>query len=422
MTGVRELSVWLCGVETGVLEAGRVGGMTFRYTAEYAAQSLPRALSLSLPVRDTPFTEAETRGYFANLLPDAGLRQAVARKLGISVGNDFALLEAIGGECPGAVTILAPGTKPGGVGRYRRLGEADFQQLIDELPRRPLLAGERGVRLSLAGAQQKLALRYAGGEFLLATGTAATSHIVKPGVADVEAAVRNEAFCMNLAARADVPAPQAWVHRGREPVYVVERFDRRVSAEGVVERLHAEDLCQATGRMPENKYEADGGPGLAECFNLLQEHSTQPATDRKHLLRWAVFNAMVENADAHAKNVSVLHEAGGVRLAPFYDLLSTGVYPGVGEKLAMSLGGEKRPKWLRRRHWERLAEQAQIGQRVVLETVGELAETLPGIAKALAEEQEAVLGPSPVVGKMVQNILARTKTAAGEVESRSLGR
>jgi serine/threonine-protein kinase HipA len=415
MSEDRELVVWMGPNPVGTLLDDRAGRLSFRYRPAYLAGPAPEPLSLSLPLRDDGFDDGESRPYFANVLPDGGLREAVARRLGISPRNDFALLAAVGGECAGAVSLLPPGVAPGVEGRYEPLDDAELDRLVGELPRRPLLAGERGIRLSLAGAQSKLPLRFADGRFFLARGGLATTHILKPAIPQLEDTVRNEGFCMALAGRAGLPVPRSWIHRGRDLAYVVERFDRRIDPDGTVARDHAEDFCQATGRLPERKYQAEGGPGFAECFALLQDHSAHPAPDRHALLRLVVLNALIHNADAHAKNLSLLHTGGAVRLAPFYDLLSTGVYEEVGEKMAMSIGGEKRPDALLRRHWERFADEVHVGRRLVLDTVGQMAAGLPALAAALAAEQAQAFGPSAIVTRIASGVTARSRVALQEI-------
>jgi serine/threonine-protein kinase HipA len=439
-----ELAVWLGPLRVGLLRQVERRRLAFQYDADHLVRGDVAPLSLSLPLREPPFDDALARPYFANLLPDARLREAVARKLGLSAGNDFALLAALGGECAGAVSLLPPGEAPRLDGEYLPLTGEAFDRLVEELPRRPMLAGERGIRLSLAGAQAKLPVRIDGDRILIARGGLPTTHIVKPEIPGVEGSVRNEAFSMALAARAGLPVPRSWVRPGRVPVYVVERFDREAGGDesgsatsdgsgggggsrtdggsggggngsrggpGSVARIHAEDFCQALGCMPESKYESEGGPGLAAAFGLLARHSTAPALDRRALLHWTVYNALLQNADAHAKNLSLLHLDGGVRLAPFYDLLCTAAYPDLAVGLAMKVGGEARPAWLGRRHWERFAEQVEIGSRLVLDTVLQLAASLPGAATALAAEQEAALGPAPVVDRVLGLLRARCAQA-----------
>ena len=382
------LGVWLGGLRIGLLLESSGRRLTFQYDSEHLARGDPASLSLSLPLREPPFDDEQARPFFANLLPDAGLREAVARKLGLSPGNDFALLAALGGECAGAVSLLPAGEAPDPGGEYLPLSDDEFDRLVEELP--VVVEGER---------------------ILIARGGLATTHIVKPEIPGVEGSVRNQAFCMALAGRCSLPVPRSWVRPGRRPVYVVERFDRLVGEDGTVIRRHAEDLCQALGHLPTVKYESEGGPGLADAFSLLQRHSTHPALDRLALLRWTVFNTLILNADAHAKNLSLLHEPGGVRLAPFYDLLCTAAYPDLASNLAMKIGGEGRPAWLRRRHLERFAEQVEIAPRLVFDTIAQLAASLPELAAALAAEQADAFGPAPVVDRVVVAIGARCAQA-----------
>lgn len=378
----------------------------------YAAESSgARPLSLALPLREPPFPDELARPFFSNLLPEAGLREAVARRLGISVGNDFALLEALGGQCAGAVSLLPPGARPEPSGSYRELTEDELQQTIEELPRRPLLAGERGIRLSLAGAQGKLPVLMEGDRVLLPRGSLPSTHILKPEIPAIDGSVANEPFCMALAARMGLLVPASRVRPGRHPVYVIERFDRRREPDGTVTRLHQEDFCQALSRLPEVKFEGEGGPSLAECFGLLAVHSVSPAVDRMALLRWAIFNVLVQNADAHAKNLSLLHGPGGTRLAPFYDLLCTAVYPDLAEKLAMKIGGENRPARLHRRHWARFAGEVEIGARLVLDTVVGLASAIPSVAAEVAAAHEEAWGGAPVVGRILEITRARARQA-----------
>ena len=410
MSAPEALVAWLGGQRAGLL-AQASGRLSFSYDPAWLAAPDAAPLSLSLPLRADAFDDTQARPFFANLLPDAGLREAVARKLGLSPGNDFALLTALGGECAGAVSLLPAGESPRTTGQYLQLSPEAFDRLVEELPRRPLLAGERGVRLSLAGAQAKLPVCIEGDQVLIARGGLPTTHIVKPEIPGVAGSVRNEAFCMALAGRSGLPVPRSRVRPGPVPVYVVERFDRRLGEDRKVVRRHAEDFCQALGHLPTAKYEGEGGPGLADAFALLARASTDPAVDRRALLRWTVFNALVQNADAHAKNLSLLHEPGGVRLAPFYDLLCTAAWPDLSDRLAMKIGSEARPAWLRRRHWERFAEQVEIGPRLVLDTVAELSAALPGAAAALAAEQERELGPAPVVERVLEVIRERCAQA-----------
>jgi serine/threonine-protein kinase HipA len=116
-------------------------------------------LSQSLPFRSEPFDDRATRPFFAGLLPEGGKRKQIAKTLQVSTQNDYALLDSLGGECAGAVTLIEPGQSPQALDappEVRWLDHAQLLQVLDEMPLRPMRAGEDGLRLSLAGAQDKL--------------------------------------------------------------------------------------------------------------------------------------------------------------------------------------------------------------------------------------------------------------------------
>jgi len=345
-------------------------------------------LSLSLPLRPEPYADDEARPFFANLLPEGQLREVIARRLRVSTENTYGLLERIGGDCAGAVSIL-PGPE-GAVERsgYRELDEEGLHRVLEQLPSRPFLAGEEGIRLSLAGAQNKLPVYVEEDRFFIAVGNRPSTHILKPPVADLAGTVENEAFCMALARRVGLPVAEAVIRRNRETILLVTRYDRDRDRDGDVLRVHQEDFCQALGVLPEQKYENEGGPSLADCFDLVDRFSIRPAPDRQALLGWVVFNALIGNADGHAKNLSLLLADPGPRLAPFYDLLSTRVYPRLSKKSAMKIGGEDRAAWIQKRHWERLADAVGLKRRYVTETVRKTASRIVPEAEALARDLE----------------------------------
>jgi len=278
-------------------------------------------------------------------------------------------LNSIGGECAGAVSVMpggiAPTVKPG----YRELNEEELHRMIIELPRRPLLAGVDGMRLSLAGAQNKLPVYMEDHRIFIAMGNAPSSHILKPPIRDLEDTVGNEAFCMMLAQKMGLSVPPVTIRRGLDRIFIIARYDRSRDTDGRIVRLHQEDFCQALGFLPEQKYESEGGPSLKQCFTLLHEKSIRPAADRMALLRWTIFNVLIGNADAHAKNLAMLFTDRGPRLAPFYDLICTQVYPDLMEKQAMRIGGENRPFWMMGKHWERFSESIGIKPNLVLKTL-----------------------------------------------------
>ncbi|GFO68477.1 putative kinase Y4mE [Geomonas limicola] len=390
-------------------EGARLG---FRYAEAY--RNLAGALPLSrlLPLREEPFDDTAARAFFANLLPEGEVRRQVARQLGLSMENVFGLLEAIGGDCAGAVSLLKPGELPETLGHYRPISPEELSRDLADLPSHPLLAGEEGVRLSLAGAQNKLPLYVEGGNFFVPEGGAPSSHILKTPIERLENTVVNEAFCMNLAERVGLPVPKAQaLEVAGQPVYLVERYDRIRLSSGGIERLHQEDFCQALGVLPEMKYEQEGGPGFADCFRLIEVWSAEPTLDALNLLKWALFNFLIGNADAHAKNLSLLYGAGTVRLAPFYDLLSTAVYPGLNNRFAMKLGGQKDPRYLAPTHFQSFASEAGIGKRVVRAQLLELCDRVSTEISPLADAFESAGPDTGIVAKIAKVAEQRMRQA-----------
>src|ERR1700739_4445042 len=189
----RTLDVYLHEELVGHLVQDDDGQMSFEYLESWLAKPGAAALSQSLPLRKERFPAKECRGFFGGILPEQAKRELIARNLGISARNDYAMLEQIGGECAGAVTFIPAGqTLPERNYGYRTLSSKELTAILKELPKRPLLAGEKGIRLSLAGAQDKIAVRIEGDEISLPLGGAPSTHILKPSVERFGGVVFNE--------------------------------------------------------------------------------------------------------------------------------------------------------------------------------------------------------------------------------------
>jgi serine/threonine-protein kinase HipA len=389
----KTLDVYLHSDLVGHLVQDDGGGMAFDYVESWLNKPGATPLSQSLPLRTKRFKRNECRGFFAGVLPDEAKREIIARNLGISARNDYAMLERIGGECAGAVTFIPAGQAL--LERnysYRKLSAEELAAILKELPKRPLLAGEEGIRLSLAGAQDKIAVRMENGEVRLPLGGAPSTHILKPSVERFEGVVFNEALCMKLAAEADLPAASVeTINVNGIDCLLVERYDRihgqGPGAETAVERLHQEDFCQALGIVPERKYQKEGGPSLKQCFRLLREASSAPVIDLARLLEAVIYNYLIGNNDAHGKNFSLLYRGAGTanletRLAPLYDVVSTLYYPELSRDMAMKIGGEYSSEKVTARNFEQLAEEAGLGKPLVRGRVAEMAErVIAGLAK-----------------------------------------
>ncbi|MCL4818157.1 MAG: type II toxin-antitoxin system HipA family toxin [Vicinamibacteria bacterium] len=383
----RTLVVWWDRARVGTLRVDRHGAMRFAYAAEWLSDAARPAISCSLPKREKPFSQRATRPFFAGLLPEDAQREAIASALGISRSNDFAFLDALGGDVAGALSLWPEGVtppEPAGDAQPRPLDDDALSQVLDSLPTRPLLAGRDGLRLSLAGAQSKLPVVLADGRVALPAPGQPTTHILKPPLARFPHTTENEAFVMTLAAEVglDVAPVAARVIAGR-PYLLVTRYDRHVEG-GRARRLHQEDFCQALAIPPERKYAAEGGPNLRGCFDLARRATTVPAKAVLALLDAAVFNVIAGNADAHGKNFSLLHAGGAVRLAPLYDLLCTAAYPDLSPRLAMKIGGGATLDEIGPAPWTAFAEEAGLAPPFVRRRVGELAEAVALRAQAVA--------------------------------------
>jgi len=381
----------------------------FEYETEWLKCSEVFQLSLSLPLRPEPYADDTARPFFANLLPEGEVRRLIARRLHISEENIYALLKAIGGDCAGAVSILPNQETLHQSTGYRELNEKDLHRLLIELPHKPLLAGDEGIRLSLAGAQNKLPVYMENDRISVARGNSPSTHILKPPMDGFKETVENEAFCMALARRMGLPAANAVIGKNRDTILIVTRYDRERKKDGTILRLHQEDFCQAMGTLPEQKYETEGGPSLIQCFELLKKYSIRPAVDQRSLLLWTIFNTLIGNADAHAKNISLLIVNPGPRLAPFYDLLSTAIYPNLAKKSAMKIGGENRIDWLQIRHWERFADSVALKPRYVLSMVRKMASKIAFEAEALARYFTEDSGRRKTVDKILGLIQKRSE-------------
>jgi serine/threonine-protein kinase HipA len=338
---MKSLTVYLQAEAIGTLTQDESGLLGFRYASVWLNHPQAMPLSRSLPLRPEPFHGNHVRPFFAGILPDEGPRQQIASILGISERNDFAMLERLGGECAGAVSLLTAGLPypKSGEGHQRILLDSELQEIINELPRRPLMAGREGVRLSLAGAQGKLPVVMAGNHMALSLGRTPSTHIIKPEPERFPGLVANEILCLSLAKALGLNVPWVGQRRiGDHRCLVIQRYDREVGPDGTIERVHQEDFCQAMGFPPERKYQQEGGPLVRDCIAMLRQWSTAPVLDIRDFLDSLIFNMLIGNADAHGKNYSLLYRGGERRLAPLYDLICTLAWPELSKVPAMKIG------------------------------------------------------------------------------------
>ncbi|WP_300675391.1 type II toxin-antitoxin system HipA family toxin [Desulfoluna sp.] len=387
---------------------------TFEYASEYLTSDHPIPLSATLPLISDAHAHDRVRAFFSNLLPEGDLRNLIAKDRKISADNDFALLREIGGECAGAVSLLTPGERPQAKASYRPLPDNLLADMIKSASLRPLIIHSDELRLSLAGAQNKIPVYYENDQFSLPNGSAPSSHILKiasPGFPDL---IENEFFCMKLAQKAGLPVPRVfiWTYEGIH-AFIIERYDRYRDDKGCLHRLHQEDFCQALGVMPDRKYENEGGPGYANCIQSINELCTTPIVEKNKLIDWMIFNFLIGNCDAHAKNVSLLYTQAGTALAPFYDLVSTLIYPELSQKMAMHICGKGQMNYLFPIHWQRLAGDLEISVKQLRRRLKKISRLLPALTENIKKE----MPDDPVLQETATKIMAMIQAQAQRVKN-----
>ncbi|CAB3700513.1 Serine/threonine-protein kinase HipA [Achromobacter denitrificans] len=431
----RSLSIWTNGIHVGRWTIPARGERELQYDANWVGADIGRPLSLSLPfnLQNLPLRGEKVANYFDNLLPDSdAIRRRAAERFKTGSIEPFDLLAAIGRDCVGAVQLLGQDEEPEGFDRIEGvpLSEEDIERhLIETVTPLAFAAGrdpDADFRISLAGAQEKTAFLWWGGQWLVPQGATPTSHIFKLPLglmggrrADFSTSVDNEWLCLRLLKAYGLAVADADIATfGRQRALVVERFDRRVAPNGQwLMRLPQEDFCQVEGCSPLRKYENEGGPGLKALFATLRQ-SVNAEADMKTLMAAQVLFWLLRAPDGHAKNFSIqLRPRGRFQLSPLYDVMS--VYPVLGDgpslwspygiKSAMALFGKNRHyemHSIQRRHFNSTAQR--VGYAATAEPIIE--ELLARTPAAIAEVQAAL--PRDFSPRVADAILGGLEQAA----------
>jgi serine/threonine-protein kinase HipA len=383
-----ELAIWLYDSKIAVIDRdrSRQPRLTYAGAAIQAYQVGTPLLSMTLPVRPERFPPGVTRAFLDGLLPEGNTRRAIAEDLRLRADDTFALIRALGRDCAGAIVVQPdddPAPPPATTTSAEPLEVDELAKLISNLKTAPLGAGGR-VRVSLAGVQEKLLLtRLPDGRWGRPVDGTPSTHILKPEIRGYPQSVENEAFCMRLARHLGLPvADVETLTVGDRALLVISRYDRRVHPDGVVERIHQEDFCQATGTSPNRKYQEDGGPPLTTIARMLGDIDPGSVDT---LLRAVTLHILIGNGDAHAKNYSLLHDpTGSLRLSPLYDVMST-LYYG-DDHLAMYIDDVRRTN---RVTIDRLMNEASswgMSPSRASDIVNLLLESFPAAAEAAQDE------------------------------------
>ncbi|KFI63186.1 type II toxin-antitoxin system HipA family toxin [Bifidobacterium cuniculi] len=396
----KHLHVLLSGAHIGMLEEDRAGSHMLTYDSLDVTP-----LSLGLPLRREPWTGTPVEAYIDGILPDdPAIRNGIGRIHGVNPRNPFALLTAIGLDCGGAVQFMTDE-------QYAtwQSGNAPADSIYRELSAERI--GERLASLvngtasswqmpqehwSLNGAQSKIALAYDphGDRWYEALGSAATTHILKPGVNGLHEQSFDEYLCMRIVRALGLPTASVQYRRfGTMSALVSKRWDRAwLPEEGhqTVHRIHQEDMCQAMGVMTAFKYQNEGGPGAAAIVRFMRENGFHE-DDVAMFYGALVVNYYLGGSDAHAKNYAILEPPGEApRLAPLYDIASLYPYqPGRKQfRMAMSIGHDYRWDRIGLRSWRELARQSGNPDDfdVLVVMLRRYARILPDMARSIGRE------------------------------------
>ena len=437
---IESLPVWFDDLQIGNVMVSEDGAPGFAYTENWLATDGAFPISVTLPLDDRVYPSEVTSPWLANLLPEEDQLTILTRSLGLDRSDTIAILEEIGGDTAGALSFGAPCDRT--LWTYTPLTElyetddpqAALARHFEDLAERPLLVGEEGVRLSLAGGQKKSALAVldsAGnpvlrlpqkGDVLAVPRHGAPSTIIlKPDNPILPGIVENEAYCLSLAAAIGINAAEVNIlSAGTRKAICALRYDRRIGRTGSLQRIHQEDFAQANSVPPGRKYERGtlAGPGIT---TLLRTGNRLQPTDALELFDQLIFNILVANTDAHAKNYSLLLPVGkGPCLAPLYDVSTVLPWPRVVQFFAQNIALKKRkPGNIAARHWDTIAEAIGYRPSDVRNRVQQIADAIVvhrvAVTRGVAHQQGCTRGYVEQAASLIEEnalrIAGRLKTS-----------
>lgn len=340
------LNVWMNGSHVGVFTSLK-RGVAFEYD-----WNAPR-ISFSLP-KDGEWREDAPENFLENLLPESGAaKYAMMQAVGAKSQESFDLLENV--DSAGALVFSRNDEMPTIASvPPAEATDDEIATRIAAVKRTPdsWFVRNKGARFSLAGAQGKFSLSRVGDEWVWPNGAVPSTHILKPaGIYDADEV---EHATMMLSKMVGIETPESDIQEfNGQQTYIVERFDRRIE-NGMPVRLPMEDMVQALGLPSSEKYKVSA----VDTLTTLRKMDPSGRLGEEWLRRLA-FNVAVDNCDAHARNYSVMPtslDGESWKLSPAYDVMTTTVWPGLTDKLAMPFSGAEHASEVTPDHYARLAD------------------------------------------------------------------
>jgi serine/threonine-protein kinase HipA len=399
---------------------------SFQYADQWRRAGDAYSISPHIPIGGAAAASSTVRRFLENLLPEGRALDIVASTYQVTKNNLYGLIRELGQETSGALSFFAGEAVPASRTARREIRPEEIEQRINERERIPFAVWDGRVRMSIAGYQDKLAVYLdADNRMYLVEGELASTHILKPEPADkrLPLLVANEHFSTSLARRLGLATASVSILRVPDPILVVERFDRAREAERV-RRLHIIDGCQALDLPVAYKYERNFGSGrdvrdiregvsFGRLFSITQ-YTVEKAVTRLGLLRWALFQYLIGNSDAHGKNVSFFCNPAGLALAPSYDLVSVVQYEGLDHELAMAYGDEFRLGQIRPYDWAEFAARTNIPRRLLAREMIRMGKAAAEAAQRQAEESVYV-GQEKVFVAQIAEFVRRQATSMAEM-------
>ncbi len=369
---------------TGTISGEDYRDASFSYSDSYLGIPGIKPISQSLPLSEGSFAPELTKNYFEGLLPEGFSRKAVANHIKAYEEDYLTILEVLGRECLGAVSIGDENTDIKSA--YDPLSEKKVKALAAEGVTRSTKLLLK-THLSLTGATGKVGLYYdvKNDKWYMPKGRYASTHIVKQSHVRLKDIVLNEYLCIKTAEKLGIDVPECFIlntGKGKEEdiLLATKRFDRVLSDEvsengmSIPYRLHQEDFAQALGISSGSKYETDKRGYVNKIFDLVNRVCTDPVADKMKLWDKLVFDYLVGDNDGHIKNISLLYDRDlkNIKLAPAYDILCTEIYDTSGE-MSIFIGENNLLKNIKRKDFEAAADEAGIGKKIALKHFDDLA-------------------------------------------------
>lgn len=365
--------------------------LMWQYTPEWQEKGFP--VSPHLPF-NSEIASLNIERFLRNLLPEGAGLEELLGNFHLSSNNTIGLIHALGQDIPGAMLVLDANQYLPETAVFRPIMDSELEERLKHREEVSLIIWDGKPRLSSAGVQDKInVMLNEENELGFGEGSLCSTHILKFEKNKSPHLVLNEYVTMQLAKLCGLNVADVELKNyGDYFALLVSRFDRKYLSRTEIMRRHIIDGCQALNLPPDYKYERNWGSGRdvahirdgASFEKLFQfaNQCTNPAKTKLDMLDWALFNLIVCNSDAHAKNVSFFVNADGMLLAPFYDLVNIKLYPQFDQEMAMAYGDEFLIDEIDAYQLAGFAEKTQLDRRLVAQRLDSL------VTKLLRKQDE----------------------------------